>query len=61
MKKYTFVYYAWIPGYNDFDTDEITLSAKDLNAAWAEFGKKVKYVKSAELTHIDGKKVKTPK
>ena len=27
MKEYTFTYYGWIPGYNDFDQDWITVSA----------------------------------
>jgi len=58
MHKFTFTYYGWIPSYRDFDQDDYECSAKTMQDAWADFNKHVKFVKSAALTHIDGKAVK---
>ena len=49
MKKYNFSYYGWIPGYDDFDQDWITIEAESEEAAWEEFKRLVKFAKSGTI------------
>lgn len=51
--KFYFEYYGWIPGYNDFDSSDITIKAKTQFEAWDIFNKKVKFAKSASLVSVD--------
>ena len=59
-QKYYFEYYGWIPGYNDFDMDDITIDATSEKDAWIQFNKLTRYVKSAGLVSIDGIKYVEP-
>lgn len=45
MNKYTFTYYGWIPGYNDFDQDWIDVEANTVEEAQKEAEKYVKFAK----------------
>jgi hypothetical protein len=49
MNTYRFDYYAWIPGYNDFDQSDITIKAESEERAWEEFSNRVKFVKNASI------------
>ena len=49
MNTYRFDYYAWIPGYNDFDQSDITIKADSEEKAWEEFNACVKFVKNASI------------
>jgi hypothetical protein len=53
MNTYRIDFYAWIPGYNDFDQDEIVIKAESEQEAWKQFQDRVKFCKSAHLTQIN--------
>jgi hypothetical protein len=53
MNTYRIDYYAWNPGYNDFDQSDITIKADSEAHAWVEFNKHVKFCKSAHITKIN--------
>jgi len=55
MHSYTFAYYGWIPGYNDFDIDWITIQAETEAQAWERFNERVRFIKSAGINAVDGK------
>lgn len=46
MNKYTFTYYGWIPGYNDFDQEWIDVEADSYEEAIVKLRKLVRFAKS---------------
>ena len=54
LHSYTFEYYGWIPGYNDFDTDWITIQAESPAHAWERFNARVRFAKTATISTVDG-------
>jgi len=60
LNNYTFEYYGWIPGYNDFDQEWITISAASKEEAWAQVNKMKLYAKYGPgLTEINGQRIET--
>jgi len=59
LNEYYFEYYGWIPGYNDFDMDDLTVHAASEKEAWKAFNESCKYVKSAGLVAINGNRIET--
>ena len=49
MNTYRIDYYAWVPGYNDFDQDEFIVKAESEEKAWEEFRNRVRFVKNASI------------
>ena len=55
MNTYTFTYYGFVPGYNDFDQDWIDIIAPSIEEAVDLAKKQVPYRKSdLELVAING-------
>jgi hypothetical protein len=61
MKEYYFAGIRFVPGYNDFDFDDITIEATNEKEAWELLDKYTKRFtwKSVGLVSIDGVKVET--
>ena len=60
LNSYTFEYYGWIPGYNDFDQEWITITAVSKEDAWAQINKMKLYAKyGPRLTEINGQGIET--
>ena len=59
MHTYTFTYYGWIPGYNDFDQEWFDVEANTLEEAWDKVnGQKIFGIKSGPaLAAIDGESI----
>lgn len=45
MNTYTFTYYGWIPGYDDFDQDWIDVKADTLDEALEKVNKMKLFIK----------------
>ena len=46
MNTYTFTYYGWIPGYDDFDQDWFDVKADSLDEAWSKVNEMKLLIKS---------------
>jgi len=59
QNQYFFQGMRFVPGYNDFDHDDCTVTASSEKEAWDELFKYTKRFtwKSVSLTHINGVKV----
>ena len=53
MNTYKIDFYAWIPGYNDFDQSEIVITADSEQEAWQQFNDRVKFCKNANITKVN--------
>lgn len=49
MNTYTFTYYGWIPGYNDFDQDWVDIKADTVEEAQQKANEYVKFSKHDPL------------
>ena len=63
QNEYYFQGIRFVPGYNDFDFDDCTISANSEDEAWKLLDKYTKMFtwKNVGLTHINGQKVETEK
>jgi hypothetical protein len=58
LHTYVFTYYGFIPGYNDFDQEWITIIADNLEDAWNEAYSRTIYNKyPLMLESIDGERI----
>jgi len=58
MHTYIFTYYGFVPGYNDFDQEWITIIAKDLEDAMNDLKSRTIYTKHTPiLESIDGERI----
>lgn len=59
LNNYYFQGVRFVPGYNDFDYDDITIEAANEKEAWDLLDKytKMRTWKSVALTHINGNEV----
>lgn len=61
MNTYTYAYYGWIPGYDDFDMDWIDVKSSSIEEANEEVRKSphLKFVKNGpQLVAINGQDIK---
>lgn len=59
MNTYTFTYYGWIPGYDDFDQDWIDVKANTLEEALTKLNKMKLFIKvGPELVGFNGTEIK---
>ena len=52
LKKYYFEGVRWIPGYNDFDFDDYTVTASSEPQAWVELDRATKFWKTVTLVSV---------
>lgn len=57
--EYFIEYFGWIPSYRDFDSDDITIDAPDIETAKKIFYQRVKHAKQAGITMIDNEHIET--
>ena len=53
MNTYTFTYYGWIPGYNDFDQDWFDVKANSLADAKEQVKKMKLFIKGSGEPGLD--------
>ena len=53
MNTYTFTYYGWIPGYNDFDQDWFDVKANSLVEAKEQVKKMKLFIKGSGEPGLD--------
>lgn len=49
MNTYTFTYYGFIPGYNDFDQDWFDIKANTIDEAWKKVEQMKLFAKSGPV------------
>ena len=54
MKNYQFNYYGWVPGYNDFDDEQVFISAPTKEEAIVIFNSRKRFIKyGPEIIELD--------